>query len=114
VLAEVSDKIPSVWFFWCFHLAGAAVVLVLTRLSRRRAALVLLLPVAVAWALVFAYDALLAEDPPGDVTREMGRTYPVQQAAAALLPAGAVVGGVSVKRKRNEDQGFPVLPPTAP
>jgi hypothetical protein len=102
VVAEVSDKIPSVWFFWCFHLVAAAVVLVLTRRAQRRAALVLLLPLAIAWAAFFAYIAL-EEDPLGDVTGEMGRTYYIQQAVAALLPVGAVVVGraVSVHRGRS-------------
>jgi len=98
VLAEVSDKIPSVWFFWCFHMVAAAVALLFTRLSQRRAAPVLLLPVAIAWAAFFAYYALIDEDPLGDVTGEMGRTYYIQQAVAALLPAGAVVGGAVVGR----------------
>jgi hypothetical protein len=110
VLAEVSDKIPSVWFFWCFQLVAAAVVLVLTRLVQRRSALVLMLPVAIAWAAFFSYEALVTEDPLGDVTGEMSRTYYVQQAVAALLPAGAVIVGVTVKSKRNGIQGFPVLP----
>jgi hypothetical protein len=35
VLAEVSDKIPSVAFFWCLHLVAAAVMLSLTLLSQR-------------------------------------------------------------------------------
>ena len=93
MLAEVSDKIPSIGFFWFFHLAAAAVVLVLTHLSQRRAALVLLLPLALAWAAFFAHDALFAKDPlRNDVRQEVGAGYYTQQALAALLPAAAVVG----------------------
>jgi hypothetical protein len=106
VLAEVSDKIPSVAFFWCLHLAAAAVTLGLTLLSQPRAALLLLLPVTLAWAALFAYVALVADDPLGDVTAEMGRTYYVQQAAAGLLPAAAVVGAavINLRRESREDR----------
>lgn len=99
VLAEVSDKIPSVAFFWCFHVAAAVVMVVLTLLSQRRAVLVLLLPLAIAWAVFFAHDALAADDPLRDaVVAEMGAGYNVQQAVAALTP---LIGVVAVVRRRR-------------
>ena len=110
VVAEVSDKIPPVAAFWCFHLLAAAVVLVLTVLSQRRAALILLLPLTIAWAAFFAYDALVANDPLGDVTSEMGKTYYLQQALAALMPAIAAICGMLMGRltSRSFRRGFPV------
>jgi hypothetical protein len=47
-LAEVSDKIPTVASFWSLHLAAAAVAFLLALASQRRAALVLLPPIAIA------------------------------------------------------------------
>ena len=84
MLAEVSDKIRGL------HLVAATVVLALTLLSRPRAALVVLLPVTVAWAALFSYVAL--EDDPlrGVVVAEVGAAYGVQQVVAAVLPAAAL------------------------
>jgi hypothetical protein len=108
VLAEVSDKIPSVALFWCFHLVAAAMVFVLAVLSQRRAALVVLLPLAIAWAAFFAHDALVADDPlREDVVAEMGAGYYVHQAVAALPPAGALVGRAMIYRKSNQRNDLP-------
>jgi hypothetical protein len=108
VLAEVSDKIPPAAFVYCFHLVAAAAMLVLAVLSQRRAVLVVLLPLMIAWAALFAHDALFADDPLRDeVVQEMGATYYVHQVVAALMPAGAVVGGVMIERRRKNTGASP-------
>jgi hypothetical protein len=100
VLAEVSDKIPPAAAFWIFHLVVAALLLGVASLSRRWAALALLLPLGVLWAAFFIHDALVVDDPlREDVVQEMGAGYVLHQAVAALLLAGAVIGGVIVERK---------------
>jgi hypothetical protein len=87
MLAEVSDRIPPVGVFWCLHLLVAAMVLALSHLSQRRAVLVLLLPLTIAWTAFFAQDALVAEDPMrDDVRQEMGAGYFIHQAVAACCP----------------------------
>ena len=92
MLAEVADKIPSMADLWCLHAGVAAVAWVLSWVSTRRAALVILLPLAAAWAGLFIHAALLADGPLREsIVAELGTL-------AALMPIAAVLVGVLVAR----------------
>ena len=94
-LAEFSDKIPSVTSTWSLHLAAAAVVFHLALASQRRAALILLPPAAIAWAVPFIHLALTDHPFRAAILDEMGTSYIVHQVTAALTPLLATFLGVA-------------------
>ena len=72
---------------------------VLSWVSTRRAALVILLPLAAAWAGLFIHAALLADGPLRErIVAELGTHHFANQALAALMPIAAVLVGVLVAR----------------
>jgi hypothetical protein len=109
MLAEVSDKLPSPAFFWCLHLAAAGLVLALALFSHRRAVLLVLLPLTLAWAVFFVHNALVADDPlREDVGQETGVGSVAHEAPAALLPAAVVLCGLIIGRRAPSVRGFDV------
>src|SRR5215212_5083515 len=91
MLAEISDKVPSVARLLCLHSAAAVVAVLISLPAERRAVLIVLVPLTLAWAALFIFLAFDRSGPLGAaILEEMGPSYIIAQGVAALVPAVGV------------------------
>lgn len=93
LLAEISDKMPTVPTLWMFDLFVAGIVLAFAvglSLIRRWAHLILI-PLAAWWAWSWLAEYVGNDDWRSVVSGEMGMRYIVHSVAAGFLPLVAIL-----------------------
>jgi hypothetical protein len=101
VLAELSEKVPSVAFFWVLNLilSGGASAIV-----RKGWGIRIAMVFTLGWFGVGCWLALGHDPLRDDVIRELGWMYPVHEIAASVLPFAAVMS-ISLLHARRQAQG---------